>query len=87
MKYNFLTTINKVLGRFFHGPGSGFFRIGSGSLSDPDPDSEKISLIRIRKKTRIRNTAEYGSGSTTLTKRVADPRLEIQYFAKFEGSK
>ena len=42
--------------RFFHGSGYGFFRIGSGFFVDPDPDSKK-SLIRIREKTRIRNTA------------------------------
>ena len=39
MKYN--TFLTPVLGRFFHGSGSGFFRIGSGFLADPDPDSEK----------------------------------------------
>ena len=39
MKYNIFSTLNPILGRFFHG--SGFFRIGSGFLADPDPDSEK----------------------------------------------
>ena len=38
------------MGRFFHG--SGLFRIGSGFLAEPDPDSEKNS-----EKNRIRNTA------------------------------
>ena len=47
MKYNIFSTLNPILGRFFHG--SGFFRIGSGFLADPDPDSEK-RLIRIREK-------------------------------------
>ena len=37
----FLFTL--VLGRFFHRSGSGFFRIGSGFLADPDLDSEKKS--------------------------------------------
>ena len=49
MKFNIFSTFTLVLGRFFHGAGSGFFRIGSGFLADPDPDSEK-SLIRIREK-------------------------------------
>ena len=35
---------------FFHGSGSRFFRIRSGFMADPDPDSEKKGLIRIRKK-------------------------------------
>ena len=34
MKYNIFSTLTPVLGRFFHG--SGFFRIGSGFLADPD---------------------------------------------------
>ena len=39
------STLTPILGRFFHGSGSrsGFFRIGSGFLPDPDPDSEKKS--------------------------------------------
>ena len=41
MKYNIFSTLTPVLGRFFHGSGSGFFRIGSGFLADPDPDLEK----------------------------------------------
>ena len=61
MKYN--TFLTPVLGRFFHGSGSGFFRIGSGFLADPDPDSEK-RLIRIREKTRIRNTGKNSKSST-----------------------
>ena len=44
-----------VLGRLFQGSGSGFFRIGAGFSADPD--SEK-SLIRIREKNPIRNTAK-----------------------------
>ena len=43
MKYNFFSTFALVLGRFFHGSGSGFFRIVCGFLADPDPDSEKKS--------------------------------------------
>ena len=45
------STLTPILGRFFHGSGSrsGFFRIGSGFLPDPDPDSEK-RMIRIREK-------------------------------------
>ena len=39
MIYNIFSTLTQVLGRFFLG--SGFFRIGSGFLNDPDPDSEK----------------------------------------------
>ena len=57
MKYrqkNF-STFTLVLGRFFQGSGSGFFRIGAGFSADPD--SEK-SLIRIREKNPIRNTAK-----------------------------
>ena len=41
MKYNFFSTFALVLGRFFHGSGSGFFRIVCGFLADPD--SEKKS--------------------------------------------
>ena len=41
MKYNIFSTLTPILGRFFHGSGSGFLRIGSGFLADPDPDSEK----------------------------------------------
>ena len=42
MKYNIFFYF-PILGRFFHGSGSGFFRIGSGLLADPDPDLEKKS--------------------------------------------
>ena len=38
MKYN--TFLTPVLGRFFHGSGSGFFRIGSGFLADPDSEKK-----------------------------------------------
>ena len=48
MKYNIFFYF-PILGRFFHGSGSRFFRIGSGLLADPDPDSEK-KVIRIRGK-------------------------------------
>ena len=43
MIYNIFFYFTQVLGGFFHGSvsGSGFFRIGSGFLADPDPDSEK----------------------------------------------
>ena len=55
MKYNIFSTLTPILGRFFHG--SGFFRIGSGFLADPDPDSEKKADPDPGKKKRIRNTA------------------------------
>ena len=56
MKYNIFSTLTPILGRFFHG--SGFFRIGSGFLADPDPDSEKKADpdLNLGKKNRIRNT-------------------------------
>ena len=52
MKYNFIYTFTPALGRFFHGSRSvsGFFRVGYGNLADPDADSGKKSLIRIREK-------------------------------------
>ena len=57
MKYNtYKKKLTPVLGRFFHGSGSGYFRIGSGFLADPDPDSEKNADPDPGKKTRIRNT-------------------------------
>ena len=48
----FFFNFNSSFRTFFHG--SGFFRIGSGLLVDPD--SEK-RLIRIGGKTRIRDTS------------------------------
>ena len=41
MKYNIFFYFYPSFRTFFHG--SGFFRIGSGFLADPDPDSEKKS--------------------------------------------
>ena len=44
MKYNiFFYFYPSFRTFFFHWSGSGFFRIGSGFLADPDPDSEKKS--------------------------------------------
>ena len=45
MIYNIFSSLTQVLGRFFHGSGSGsgFFQIGSGFLVDPDLNSEKKS--------------------------------------------
>ena len=51
MKYN---TGTGYFFNFFHR--SGFFRIGSGFLVDPDPGSEKKADPDPGKKTRIRNT-------------------------------
>ena len=41
MKYKFFFYFYPSFRTFFHG--SGFFRIGTGFLADPDPDSEKKS--------------------------------------------
>ena len=57
MKYNIFSTFTLVLGRFF--PDPDFSRIGSGFLTDLDPDSEK-SLIRTREKKPGSETLEYG---------------------------
>ena len=43
MKYNIFFTLTPILGRFFHGSGSGF-------LADPDPDSEKKADPDLEKK-------------------------------------
>ena len=51
MYIKFFSTLTQV-GRFFHG--SGYFQIGSGFLADLDPDSEKKILIKIRKKTDLK---------------------------------
>ena len=48
MNYKIVLPVLAVFGLFLHGSRSGFSRIGSGFLADPDPE-----------KTRIRNTAEY----------------------------
>ena len=44
----FFSSLTQVLGRFFHGSGSGFFWIRSEFLANPDPDLEKI-LMRTKK--------------------------------------
>ena len=41
MKYNTFFNFNSSFRTFFHVSGSGFFRIGSGFVADPDPDSEE----------------------------------------------
>ena len=41
VKYNIFFYFYPSFKTFFHGSGSGFFRIGSGFLADPDPDSDK----------------------------------------------
>ena len=48
MKYNTFFYLNYSFRTFFHG--SGFLRIGSGFLADPDPDPDQ------GKKNQIRNT-------------------------------
>ena len=46
-----ISTFTHIFRTFFHGSGSGFFRIGSGFSADPDLDARKKVL--------------YGSGSET----------------------
>ena len=48
----FFSTFTPVLWRFLRG--SGFFRIGSGFLADPDPDFWPIRI-------QIHKVAEYGA--------------------------
>ena len=59
MKYNTFFNFNSSFKTFFHVSGSGFFRIGSGFVADPDPDpdSEEKADPDLGKKNRIRNTA------------------------------
>ena len=67
MKYNIFFYFNSSFRTFFHR--SGFFRIGSEFLADPDPESEKKSDPDPGKKTRIRNVRCY----ETLVWREAPP--------------
>ena len=64
MKYNIFSTLTPVLGRFFTDP----------DFSGSDPDfwpirirTQKKSLIRIRKKTWIRNTAKMYADPVIIT--------------------
>ena len=75
MKYNIFSTLNPILGRFFHG--SGFFRIGSGFLADPDPDSEK-RLIRIREKKTGSETLDFLIIILRLAYFLVTPSLELR---------
>ena len=56
MKYYILFYFYSSFRTFFHVSGFGFFRIGSGFLAYPDPDTEKKSDPDPVKKNLVRNT-------------------------------